>query len=110
MHWVSCEVATVCCGIAMSGGSLVLAGGAPGKRRATPNSRILIHQPFGAFRGQSTDVEIHAREALRLRRQYAELDASRCGRGPDEVEAALERDRFFGPEEALAFGLIDEVR
>ena len=75
MQFVSCDVATICCGIAMSGGSLVLAGGAPGKRSALPNARILIHQPHGSYQGQTTDMEIHAREAIALRHRYEEIYA-----------------------------------
>jgi ATP-dependent Clp protease protease subunit len=109
MQFVAPDVRTICCGIAMSMGSLLLAGGAPGKRQALPNSRILLHQPHGGFQGQTTDIEIHAREASALRRRLEEIYAQHTGREEDEIRAVLERDRFFTPEEALDFGLIDRV-
>src|SRR5881275_712102 len=99
MRFIKPDVATICCGIAMSMGSLVLAGGAPGKRSALPNSRILIHQPSGGFQGQSTDIEIHAREALALRRRIEEIYAEHTAKTVDEVSADIERDRFMTPED-----------
>jgi ATP-dependent Clp protease protease subunit len=102
-------VATVCCGVAMSMGSLQLAGGAAGKRSALPNGRVLIHQPHGGFQGQSTDIEIHAREALALRRRMEEIYAEHTRKPVEEISDAIERDRFFTPEEAREFGLIDRV-
>jgi ATP-dependent Clp protease protease subunit len=109
MRFIKPDVATTCCGIAMSMGSLILAGGAPGKRSALPNSRILVHQPSGGFQGQATDIQIHAREALALRRRIEEIYAEHTGRPVDEVSDALERDRFFTPEEARDYGLVDRV-
>jgi ATP-dependent Clp protease protease subunit len=109
MRFIKPDVATTVCGIAMSMGSLLLAGGAKGKRSALPNSRILIHQPHGGFQGQSTDIEIHAREALALRRRMEEIYAEHTGRPVDEISDALERDRFFTPEQARDYGLIDRV-
>ena len=109
MRFIKPDVRTICCGIAMSMGSLILAGGAPGKRQALPNSRILIHQPHGGFQGQTTDIEIHAREAHFLRRRMEEIYAEHTGRTPEEVRADMERDRFFTPEEAVEYGLIDRV-
>jgi ATP-dependent Clp protease protease subunit len=109
MRFIKPDVATTCCGIAMSMGSLILAGGAHGKRSALPNSRILIHQPTGGFQGQSTDIAIHAKESLELRRRMEEIYAEHTGREADQVSADIERDRFFTPEEALAYGLIDRV-
>jgi ATP-dependent Clp protease protease subunit len=109
MQFVSAEVQTICCGIAMSGGSLVLAGGAEGKRAALPNARILIHQPSGGFQGQSTDLEIHAREVLALRERLEEIYARHTGQERERVHADLERDRFFTPEDAVGYGLIDRV-
>ena len=109
MRFIKPDVATTCCGIAMSMGSLILAGGAPGKRAALPNSRILVHQPSGGFQGQATDIQIHAREALALRRRIEEIYAEHTGRPVDEVSDALERDRFFTPEEARDYGLVDRV-
>jgi ATP-dependent Clp protease protease subunit len=109
MRFIKPDVATTCCGIAMSMGSLILAGGAPGKRAALPNSRILVHQPSGGFQGQATDIQIHAREALALRRRIEEIYAEHTGRPLDDVSDVLERDRFFTPEEARDYGLVDRV-
>jgi ATP-dependent Clp protease protease subunit len=109
MRFIKPDVATICCGIAMSMGSLILAGGAAGKRSALPNSRILIHQPSGGFQGQATDIQIHAREALALRERVEEIYASHTGKPKEQVSADLERDRFFTPEEAASYGLIDRV-
>ncbi len=109
MHFVKPDVRTICCGIAMSMGSVILAGGAAGKRQALPNSRILIHQPTGGFQGQTSDIEIHARESLFLRRRMEEIYARHTGRSPEELRADMERDRFFTPEEAVEYGLIDRV-
>jgi ATP-dependent Clp protease, protease subunit len=109
MRFIRPDVQTICCGIAMSMGSLLLAGGTPGKRSALPNGRILIHQPSGGFEGQSTDIEIHARETLALRNRLDELYAEHTGQPLDRVRVDMERDRFFAPEEAVAYGLIDRV-
>jgi ATP-dependent Clp protease, protease subunit len=109
MQFIKPDVATVCCGVAMSMGSLLLAGGAPGKRSALPNSRILLHQPSGGFQGQATDIQIHAKEALALRRRIEEIYAEHTGRPVDDVSDVLERDRFFTPEEARDYGLVDRV-
>ncbi len=109
MRFIGPDVATTCCGIAMSMGSLILAGGAPGKRYSLPNSRILVHQPSGGYQGQASDIEIHARETLALRKRIEEIYAEHTGRSHDEVSDALERDRYFTPEEARGFGLIDRV-
>ncbi len=109
MRFIVPDVRTVCCGIAMSGGSLILAAGAPGKRAALPNARILIHQPSGGFQGQSTDVGIHAREVLALRERLEEIYAEHTGQERERLHVDLERDRFFTPEEALGYGLIDQI-
>jgi ATP-dependent Clp protease protease subunit len=109
MQFIKPDVATVCCGIAMSMGSLLLAGGAPGKRSALPNARILVHQPSGGFQGQATDIQIHAKEALELRRRVEEIYAAHTGKPVEEISEALERDRFFTPEQASEFGLVDRV-
>jgi ATP-dependent Clp protease protease subunit len=109
MQFVRCDVATICCGIAMSGGSLVLAGGTEGKRMALPNARILIHQPSGAFQGQSTDMEIHAREAISLRRRYEEIYAHHTHQDVARVQADIERDRYLTAEDAVAYGLVDRI-
>jgi ATP-dependent Clp protease protease subunit len=102
-------VQTICYGVAMSMGSLLLAGGAPGKRMALPNSRILIHQPSGGFEGQSSDIEIHAREVLALRARIDEIYAKHTGQATERVHADMDRDRFFTGEEALGYGLVDRV-
>jgi ATP-dependent Clp protease protease subunit len=109
MQFIKPDVATVCCGVAMSMGSLLLAGGAPGKRSALPNSRILVHQPSGGFQGQASDIQIHAKEALELRRRVEEIYAHHTGKPVEDVSEALERDRFFTPEQARDYGLVDQV-
>jgi ATP-dependent Clp protease protease subunit len=109
MRFIKPDVATTVCGIAMSMGSLLLAGGAKGKRSALPNSRILIHQPHGGFQGQATDIQIHAKESLALRRRMEEIYAEHTGRPVEEISDALERDRFFTPEEARDYGMIDVI-
>jgi ATP-dependent Clp protease, protease subunit len=109
MQFIKPDVATICCGIAMSAGSLILTGGAPGKRSALPNSRILIHQPSGGFQGQATDIQIHAREALALRERLEEIYAQHTGVDEKQVSLDMERDRFFTPVEARDYGLIDRV-
>src|SRR6185436_9591087 len=109
MRFIKPDVATICCGIAMSMGSLILAGGAPGKRSALPNSRILIHQPSGGFQGQATDIQIHAKETLALRERIEEIYAVHTGRDKEQISLDLERDRFFTPDEAASYGLIDRI-
>jgi ATP-dependent Clp protease protease subunit len=109
MRFIKPDVATTCCGIAMSMGSLILAGGAEGKRSALPNSRILIHQPTGGFQGQSTDIQIHAKETLELRARMEEIYAAHTGQSPEQLSEDMERDRFFTPEQAADYGLIDRV-
>ena len=95
MHFIKPQIATICIGIAMSMGSLLLTGGAPGKRFALPNSRILIHQPSAGFEGQSTDIEIHAREILNIRKRTDEIYAKHTGQPEEQVHLDMERDRFF---------------
>ena len=109
MQFVKPDVATTCFGMAMSMGSLLLAGGAPGKRLTLPNARILIHQPSGGFQGQSTDIEIHAREALALRKRTEEIYAAHTGQPEERVNADMERDRFFDTQQALEYGLVDRI-
>jgi ATP-dependent Clp protease protease subunit len=109
MRFIKPDVATICCGIAMSAGSLILAGGAAGKRSSLPNSRILIHQPSGGFQGQATDIQIHAKEALELRERLEEIYADHTGKPKEQISLDLERDRFFTPEQAKEYGLIDRV-
>ena len=109
MHFIKPDVQTICCGIAMSMGSLLLAGGAPGKRFSLPNSRILIHQPSAGFEGQSTDIEIHMREILKTRDRIDEIYAKHTGKSVEEVHKDMERDHFFTPQQAAEYGLIDRV-
>lgn len=109
MRYIRPEVSTVCIGQAASMGSLLLAAGAKGKRYALPNSRVMVHQPSGGYQGQATDIEIHARETLALRDRLNRIYAEHTGKPVEEIETALERDRFMGPEEAKDFGIIDEV-
>ncbi len=109
MQYIRPEVTTLCIGQAASLGSLLLAGGAAGKRYSLPNSRIMVHQPSGGFEGQATDIEIHAKEILLLRERLNELYATHTGQKVDAIAEALERDRFYTAEEAKEFGLIDEV-
>jgi ATP-dependent Clp protease, protease subunit len=109
MQFIKPDVQTICFGVAMSMGSLLLTGGAPGKRMALPNSRILIHQPSGGFEGQSTDVEIHAREILELRRHIDAIYAHHTGQPLERVHDDMDRDRYFTAEQAREYGLIDRV-
>src|ERR671914_788645 len=105
MQFIKPEIQTICVGIAMSMGSLLLAGGTKGKRMALPNCRILIHQPSAGFEGQSTDIEIHAREVLNLRRRIDEIYANHTGQPLEQVHEDMERDRFFKADEAEEYGL-----
>jgi ATP-dependent Clp protease protease subunit len=109
MQFIRPPVATICCGIAMSGGSLILSGGAPGKRAVLPNARVLIHQPSGGFEGQSSDIGIHAKEVLALRERLEEIYAHHTGQDQARVHADMERDRFFTAEDAVAYGLADRI-
>ena len=109
MNFVKPDIQTMVVGVAMSMGSLLLAGGTKGKRACLPNSRILIHQPSAGFEGQSTDIEIHAREILNMRKQIDAIYAKHTGLSAEEVRKDMERDRFFTAEQALEYGLIDRV-
>jgi len=109
MQFIKPDVQTICCGVAMSMGSLLLTAGAKGKRLSLPNSRILIHQPSAGFEGQSTDIEIHMNEILKTREMIDQLYAQHTGQSVEEVHQAMERDRFFTPEQAVEYGLIDKV-
>ncbi len=109
MQYISCDVNTLCIGQACSMGSLLLAGGAKGKRFALPNARIMIHQPSGGFRGQATDIEIHAKEILDMKKRLNQIYANHTGKKINVIEAAMERDNFMNPQEAKKFGLIDHV-
>jgi ATP-dependent Clp protease protease subunit len=109
MQFIRCPVSTLCIGQAASMGSLLLAAGQPGHRFALPNSRIMVHQPSGGFRGQATDILIHAREIEALKRRLNEIYVKHTGKDLDTVEAALERDNFMSSEAARDFGIIDQV-
>ena len=109
MQFIKPDVSTICCGIAMSMGSLLLAGGAHGKRFSLPNSRILIHQPSAGFEGQATDIEIHAQEIIKTRARIDEIYAKHTRQSLEQVHTDMERDRFFKPDEAAEYGLIDRV-
>jgi ATP-dependent Clp protease protease subunit len=109
MQYVKPDVNTTCVGIAMSMGSLLLAGGAKGKRTALPNSRILIHQVSGGFQGQGTDIEIQAREVIGLKRRLEEIYALHTEKPQEEISRDMERDFFMSPQEAVEYGIIDTV-
>jgi ATP-dependent Clp protease protease subunit len=109
MQYIKPDVSTVCLGQAASMGSLLLAAGAKGKRYSLPNSRVMLHQPSGGFQGQATDIEIHAREILDLRRRLNEIYMKHTGQDYETIDRALERDNFLSAEAALEFGLIDKV-
>lgn len=109
MQYIRPDVSTVCIGQAASMGSLLLCAGAKDKRYCLPNSRIMIHQPSGGFQGQAADIEIHAREILKLRERLNEIYVSHTGQDLKAIEDGMDRDNFMSPEEALAFGLVDEV-
>jgi ATP-dependent Clp protease protease subunit len=109
MQYISTDVATTCIGQASSMGAVLLAGGAKGKRRALPNARILLHQPMGGIGGQAADVEIHAREIIKIRQQLNEILAASTGQPLERIERDTERDFFMSPDEASQYGLIDEI-
>jgi ATP-dependent Clp protease, protease subunit len=109
MQFIKPEVTTICFGIAASMGSLLLTGGAKGKRLALPNSRIIIHQPSAGFEGQATDIDIHAREVLSVRERIDQIYADHTGKPIEQVHDDMERDRFFKADEAADYGLIDRV-
>ena len=109
MQFIKPEIQTICIGVAMSMGSLLLTAGTKGKRFALPNSRILVHQPSAGFEGQATDIDIQAREVLMLRARVDEIYAKACNKPVEEVHRDMERDRFFKADEAVEYGLIDRV-
>ncbi|MDR2067777.1 MAG: ATP-dependent Clp endopeptidase proteolytic subunit ClpP [Holosporaceae bacterium] len=109
MQYIVPEVTTLCIGQAASMGSLLLAAGAKGKRHSLPNSRVMIHQPSGGFRGQAADIEIHAKEILSLRARLNKIYEKHTGMQLKEIEKAMDRDNYMSPEEAKKFGLIDEI-
>ncbi|WP_395700101.1 ATP-dependent Clp endopeptidase proteolytic subunit ClpP [Aquabacterium sp.] len=109
MQFIKPDVSTMCMGMAASMGSFLLMAGAKGKRLALPNSKIMIHQPSGGAQGQATDIEIHAREILKTREQLNRIYAERTGQTLDKIAADMERDFYMSPDEAKAYGLIDQV-
>jgi ATP-dependent Clp protease protease subunit len=109
IQYVRPRVSTICIGMAASIAAVILAGGAPGMRYSLPNTRVVIHQPSGGFQGQSSDIEIHARETLYLRRRIEEILAAHTGRDLADVHRDCERDNFMSPEEARDYGLVDDI-
>ena len=109
MQFIKPDVSTVCMGQAASMGALILTGGAAGKRYCLPHSRVMIHQPLGGFQGQATDIEIHAREILRVRERLNDILKKHTGQDLATIEADTERDRFMEADEAMKYGLIDKV-
>lgn len=109
MQYLKCPVATLCIGMAASMGAFLLAAGAKGKRKALPNSEVMIHQPSAGTQGQVTDMQIHVEQFLRIKRRMNEILAQRTGQSIEKVQAATERDHFMDAEEALAFGIVDEI-
>ena len=109
MNFIKCDVSTICIGQACSMGSFLLSAGTKGKRYALPNSRVMIHQPLGGFRGQASDIEIHAKNILFMKRQLNEMLAKHSGRTIEEIERDTDRDNFMTSQEALDYGLIDQV-
>jgi len=109
IQYIRPDVSTVCIGLAASMGSLLLAAGAKGKRFATPNAKIMVHQPSGGFQGQATDIEIHAKDILETRARLNEIYVHHTGQTLKDIEDAMERDKFLSPEDAVKFGMIDEV-
>ena len=109
IQYIRPDVSTVCIGLAASMGSLLLAAGAKGKRFATPNAKIMVHQPSGGFQGQAADIEIHAKDILETRARLNEIYVRHTGQALKDIEEAMERDKFLSPEEAVKFGMIDDV-
>jgi ATP-dependent Clp protease protease subunit len=109
MQFIKCDVQTICVGIAMSMGALLLAGGAKGKRMSLPNAKILIHQVSSGFQGQATDIEIQAREVISIKRRLEEIIAQHSGQPLDKVSKDMERDYFMTSQEATEYGIIDTV-
>ncbi len=109
MQFITSDVSTICVGQAASMGALLLAGGAKGKRHALPHSRIMVHQPSAGFQGQATDIDIHAKEVLELKRRLNKIMARHTGQTIEQIETDLERDNFMGGEDAVNYGLIDTV-
>ncbi len=109
MNFIKCDVSTICIGMAASMGAFLLSAGTKGKRKALPNSEIMIHQPLGGTQGQASDIKIHADHILRTRDRLNRILAERTGKSLEEIERDTERDNFLSADEAAAYGLIDEV-
>jgi ATP-dependent Clp protease protease subunit len=109
MQFIRCDVSTMCVGQAASMGAVLLAAGAKEKRYALPHSRVMIHQPLGGFQGQATDIDIHAREILKLRAELNEILAEHSGQTVDKIAKDTDRDNFMDPQQALKYGMIDKV-
>ncbi len=109
MQFIRCEVSTMCVGQAASMGAVLLAAGAAEKRYCLPHSRVMIHQPLGGYQGQATDIDIHAREILKVRAQLNEIFAEHTGQSVDQIAKDTDRDNFMDPQQAVEYGLIDKV-
>ncbi|MCH7503937.1 MAG: ATP-dependent Clp endopeptidase proteolytic subunit ClpP [Proteobacteria bacterium] len=109
MQFINCDVSTICIGQAASMGALLLTGGADGKRFALPHSRIMVHQPSAGFEGKATDIDIHAKEVLELKKRLNDIMSRHTGQPAEQIETALERDNFMSSEAAVTFGIIDTV-
>lgn len=109
MRYIKCDIATVCVGQAASMGAFLLSGGTKGKRYVLPNARVMIHQPLGGFQGQATDFEIHAREILTIKEKLNRLMAEHCGKTLEEVIRGTERDNFLSAQQAVDYGLVDQI-
>jgi len=109
MQYIRPDVATICIGLAASMGAVLLAGGAPGKRSCLPNSRVMIHQPWGGVQGTASDISIQAEEILRTKKRLNEILAHHCGKPIDMIEKDTDRDRYMSPDEAREYGLIDQI-
>lgn len=109
MQYIKSDVATICMGQAASMGSLLLAAGAKDKRSALPNARIMIHQPWGGFQGQASDIEIHAKEMLKVKGKLNEIYANHTGQPLEKIERDMDRDNFMSAADAVAYGLLDKV-
>lgn len=109
MNFIKCDVSTICIGQACSMGAFLLSAGAKGKRFALPNSRVMIHQPLGGFRGQASDIEIHAKNILFMKRKLNEMLALHTGKSIEQIEQDTDRDNFMSSDESMEYGLIDKV-
>ena len=109
MQYIRCEVSTICIGMAASMGAFLLAAGAKGKRRSLPNAEIMIHQPLGGAQGQASDIVIHAENILKIKKKMNQILAQRTGQPLEKVEQDTDRDHFLDAEEALAYGIVDEI-